>query len=61
MRGDQRPPPPLMSVYDGQRCIGHVVARGKAGFEAFDSDDRSLGIFASMKLAADTVSDEEAR
>jgi len=26
---------PLAYVYDGRRCLGHIIARGKAGFEAF--------------------------
>jgi hypothetical protein len=26
---------PLLSVYDGQRCVGFVVARGRRGYEAF--------------------------
>jgi hypothetical protein len=25
----------LAYVYDGQQCLGHVLARGKTGFEAF--------------------------
>ena len=40
------------AVYDGTRCIGHVLWRGPKGFEAFDADDRSLGRFASMSDAA---------
>jgi hypothetical protein len=56
MRDDQSTP--MVSVYSGRQCIGHVVARGTAGFEAFDCDDKSFGIFASMKLAADVLSNE---
>ena len=26
---------PLAYVYDGRRCLGHILDRGKAGFEAF--------------------------
>jgi hypothetical protein len=29
--------------------------RGRNGFEAFDSDDRSLGTFTSMREAADAI------
>jgi hypothetical protein len=54
MRDDQ--PTPLVSVYSGRQCIGFVIARSKAGFEAFDPNDKSLGVFASMKLAADVLS-----
>ena len=39
------PSPTMLAVYDGQRCLGHIIARGKTGFEAFDADDRSVGIF----------------
>jgi hypothetical protein len=35
----------MMAVTIGQTCIGHVLARGKSGFEAFDQSDRSLGVF----------------
>jgi hypothetical protein len=42
----------LSYVYDGRRCIGHVIGRGKTGFEAFSTDDKCLGLFPSMKDAA---------
>jgi hypothetical protein len=42
----------LSYVYDGRRCIGHVIGRGNTGFEAFNTDDKSLGLFPSMKDAA---------
>jgi hypothetical protein len=35
--------------------VGHVLARGKLGFEAFDADDTSLGVFPSQREAAATV------
>jgi hypothetical protein len=44
-----------LSVTDGQRCIGHILSRGKAGVEAFDVLDRSLGLFPNQKAAADAV------
>jgi len=37
-----------LSVYNGQTCIGFLIRRGKCGVEAFDLEDRSLGIFASQ-------------
>jgi hypothetical protein len=43
---------PLLSAYDGQRCIGFVCSRGKLGFEAFDSKERSLGVYATQREAA---------
>jgi hypothetical protein len=43
------------SVYSGQHCIGHLLPRGKAGVEAFDADDHSLGTFPTQKAAADVI------
>jgi hypothetical protein len=45
----------MVAVYDGQRCIGHVLGRGKSGCEAFDADNRSLGIFPSQREAAAAI------
>jgi hypothetical protein len=44
--------PAMLSVTDGARCIGHVLARGKSGFESFDQNDRSLGVFPTAQEAA---------
>jgi hypothetical protein len=44
-----------LAVYDGQSCIGHVISRGRAGLEAFDADDQSLGTFATEQSAANAV------
>jgi hypothetical protein len=46
---------PLLSAYDGQRCIGFVCSRGKLGFEAFDSEERSLGVYGTQREAAAAV------
>jgi hypothetical protein len=46
---------PLLSAYDGQRCIGFVCSRGKLGFEAFDTEERSLGIYATQREAAAAI------
>jgi len=48
------------SVYDGQHCIGHVLARGRSGYEAFDADDHSLGVFTSVREAAAALPTKEA-
>jgi hypothetical protein len=37
--------PAMMGLYYEGRRIGHVLARGDEGFEAFDLTDRSLGMF----------------
>jgi hypothetical protein len=42
-------------VYDGQQCLGHVLARGKTGFEAFDPNDKSLGVFPTQRQAANAL------
>jgi hypothetical protein len=47
--------PAMLCVYTGRRCSGFIIARGKLGHEAFDRDENSLGIFASMKAAAAAV------
>jgi hypothetical protein len=39
----------------GQRCLGHIYSRGRQGVEAFDADDRSLGLYPDQKSAADAV------
>ncbi len=47
----------LVSIFAGQRCIGFILNRGRDGFEAFDVNDRSLGVFPSVKAAAAAVSE----
>jgi hypothetical protein len=42
----------MISVYSGRECLGHVLARGRFGFEGFVVDDRSLGMF---RTRADAV------
>jgi len=56
---DKITPPRLCSVYDGTRCIGFVLRRVD-GFEGFDAGERSLGVFDTMKAAADAISAEVA-
>ena len=45
----------MLSVYDGQRCLGHIITRGKRGYEAFDADHNSLGTVRTDQEAADAV------
>jgi hypothetical protein len=47
--------PPLSYVYDGRQCLGHILRRGCRGYEAFDRDDKSIGIFSSQQQAANAV------
>jgi hypothetical protein len=51
-------PMSALAIYSGQVCLGHILPRGKAGVEAFDADDKSLGIFPDQKAAADAVSQQ---
>jgi hypothetical protein len=37
----------MLSVYNGQQCVGHLMRRGKCGVEAFDTNEVSIGVFAS--------------
>jgi hypothetical protein len=46
---------PMVSVYDGRDCLGFVLDRGKLGFEAFDREARSLGMFSTQREAADAL------
>jgi hypothetical protein len=45
-----------LAVTDGRVCIGHILNRGKSGVEAFDVDDRSLGLFANQHEAMAALS-----
>jgi hypothetical protein len=53
-----RAPVSLVSVYDGQTCIGFLLSRGCRGIEAFDAAERSLGLFSDQRAAADALSAE---
>jgi hypothetical protein len=47
-------------VTDGREAIGFVLARGRAGYEAFTVDERSLGLFETAAEAANAVFDSAA-
>jgi hypothetical protein len=42
-------------VYDGRGCRGFILARGKAGFEALDREEKSLGLFPTQREAAAAI------
>jgi hypothetical protein len=46
----------LVSVYsaDRHRCIGHILRRREL-FEAYDADDKSIGMFATQDEAAQAL------
>jgi hypothetical protein len=51
-------PSPLshtLAIYAGQTCLGHVTSLGPRLFEAFDPDDKSIGIFKTQAGAADAL------
>src|SRR5262245_59783996 len=45
----------LQTVFDGRELIGFLLSRGKLGVEAFDSDERSLGVFPTVKAAVAAI------
>lgn len=49
--------PTLYTVTSGRRCIGFIVPRGRAGYEATTDDHKILGLYASAKEAADALYD----
>jgi hypothetical protein len=51
----------MLSVYDGRHCIGFVLPRCKVGFEAFDRDERSRGLFPTQQDAIGALSTGERR
>jgi hypothetical protein len=49
--------PDVFVVHNGQQCIGFVIARACQGHEAFDRQERSLGLFKTAAQAANAVFD----
>ena len=50
-------PSPMVSVYDGRKCLGFIFARGCRGYEAFSADEHSLGVFLDQRDALDAVTE----
>jgi hypothetical protein len=46
-------------IYDGTRCLGFILKRGKLGFEAIDREEASLGIFKTQTAAANAIFSHE--
>jgi hypothetical protein len=42
----------LLTVFDGGRPIGFIVHRGVSGYESFDANEISLGLFETQHRAA---------
>jgi hypothetical protein len=53
------PTTPLVSIYDGRECVGFILAHGKLGFEVFDRDERSIGVYPTQREAADAIPNNE--
>src|SRR5262245_48729753 len=51
--------PRLVPVMSGNACAGFFVGRGPLGAEAFDADEKSLGIFPDLRSAATAVENVE--
>jgi hypothetical protein len=49
----------LISVYDGRSCIGFVVPRGKTGFEAFNANELSRGLYPTQQAAISALLEPE--
>jgi len=45
----------MLTVFDGRELRGFILARGRAGFEAFDAHEQSLGTFPSQRDAANAI------
>ncbi len=41
----------LVPVLVAGNCVGHVLSRGVGGFEAFDRNDRVVGVYRTQKEA----------
>jgi len=46
---------PLAYVTDGRQAIGSALKRGPLGFEAFNREERSLGMYPTAPAAANAV------
>jgi hypothetical protein len=47
--------PPMLTLVDDTGAIGFLLNRGKTGWEAFDRNGNSLGIFQTNREASDAV------
>jgi hypothetical protein len=47
---------PIISVYDGQRLLGHISERARGHIARTWPDDVLLGTFPTRKEAADAIS-----
>jgi len=55
MASENIEPPRLVPVMNGGACVGFLIRRGLHSVEAFDADEKSLGIFPDALGAAAAV------
>jgi hypothetical protein len=48
--------PSLITVYAGREYLGFILARGREGYEAFDHNEVSRGLFTTQQEAAASLS-----
>jgi hypothetical protein len=48
--------PRCLALYDGQRCVGFILAHGTAGYEAIAHDEVSQVLFPTQQEAAAALS-----
>jgi hypothetical protein len=51
----------MVPVFNGPVCIGFVLARGRTGFESFDGDGNTVGMFAGQREAVAAISTAKER
>jgi hypothetical protein len=51
--------PPMICVYRGRDCVGFVFAPGPQGYEAFDHEERPIGLCADDHAASVALSQRE--
>jgi hypothetical protein len=51
--------PSMLTVSVGRETAGFILNRGPAGFEGFDAQERSLGLFKSAADAANAIVAEQ--
>ena len=49
----------MLSIYAGRQCVGFVLARCRAGYEAFNTNERSLGMFKTKDAAIHELTGSE--
>jgi hypothetical protein len=46
----------MLTLYASNRtCVGFIIGRGRQGYETYDAEERSLGVFATAAEAANAL------